>query len=274
MGRPGAPAGELDRPRPAERCAGERTLPRRAEVEESERTDVADWDRYRFAAAQVRGLRVLDCACGAGYGSWLMAGSGAKSVVGVDIDPVAVEWARREFAGPACEFRQVQAGGPLPLEPGSVDLVVSFETIEHMDEAAGRRFVAELARVLVPGGRLLLSSPLVRGPERLKPSNPFHVREYDEVELAELVGAEFEVLERLGQHSPASRAFAQAQRAPGGLGAAVRLGLHRLIPSPLRAALRRRFFPAQPGARTTISADDWTSAPVQVLIGRRRAGSR
>lgn len=147
--------------------------------------------RYAFARAFARGRRVLDAACGEGYGTALLAAV-AQSVVGVDIDAAAVQRARE-----ACRDRgntRFAEGSvaALPLPDASVDLVVSFETIEHLAAADQPRMIAEFARVLAPGGLLLLSSP--NRPEYSDArgySNPFHLHELDRDELAQLLDASF-----------------------------------------------------------------------------------
>jgi SAM-dependent methyltransferase len=221
----------------------------------------AEWTRYEFAARYAAGKRVLDCACGAGYGSALLLRSGAVSVVGVDVSKEAVAHARKHFAGP--DFREGD-GTTLPLPSGSVDLVVSLETIEHASDP--RLFADELARVLGDGGLLVLSTPLTYGEARLKPQNPFHLREFDDVELAAFLEPRFEILERLGQHSSASRGFADLKSSSK----IVRSGLHRIVPRPLRTLLRRFLRkPSLPAA--WVSAERWKEAPVQVVVARRRS---
>lgn len=232
--------------------------------EEADRARHPDeYARYDFAARHVAGRRALDCACGAGYGSSLLLRAGAASVTGVDVSDEALAHARHNFAGP--DFRKSD-GRSLPLADASVDVAVSLETIEHTEDAA--LFLAELARVLVPGGTLLLSTPLSRGPQRLRPQNPFHLREYDDEELAALLAPRFELLERLGQHSRASRRFADL--AAGN--PLLRLGLHRLLPAPLRALGRRLLgrAPGGAGPAAWISAERWQEAPVQLVLARKR----
>lgn len=111
--------------------------------------------RYFFARQLCRGLDVLDIASGEGYGSALIAQT-ARSVIGVEIDPAAVAHARTAYPGERLEFRQGDARA-IPLDDASIDCVVSFETIEHFYDHAG--FMAEIDRVLRPGGFLLISSP-------------------------------------------------------------------------------------------------------------------
>ena len=111
--------------------------------------------RYLFARALCRGLDVLDIASGEGYGTALLAQS-ARSVVGVEIDPATVGHAARAYARPNLRFMQGDAR-QIPLPDHAVDMVVSFETIEHFHEHGA--FLDEVRRVLRPGGRVVMSSP-------------------------------------------------------------------------------------------------------------------
>src|SRR4051812_34227853 len=113
------------------------------------------WHRYCVAQPLTRGLRVLDAACGEGYGSFLLAQT-AKKVVGIDIAPEAVAHARSRYV--KSNLRYVEGScTALPLANGSIDLIVSFETIEHLHEQS--EMLAEFRRVLVPNGVLVISSP-------------------------------------------------------------------------------------------------------------------
>lgn len=128
--------------------------------------------RYVWAASLVAG-RILDVACGTGHGSALLA---ARCVVeGVDRDPEAVAVARTRVA--RGDF-QVATIPPLPFADERFDAAVSFETLEHIE--ADRHFVAELRRVVKPGGLVLISSPnrAATSPNDIPPPNPYHVREY------------------------------------------------------------------------------------------------
>jgi SAM-dependent methyltransferase len=248
----------------------ERIMPTPATESESRRKNAADWARYDFAAQFVAGKRVIDCACGAGYGSHLLARSGATSVVGLDISEDAIGWASRHFAAPALRFQRVS--GALPVDDASTDVVVSFETIEHVAPATVAQFVSELARVLVDGGTLVLSTPLTPGNERFHPPNPFHLREYTEDELTQLLAPHFTIERRLGQHSRASANFGSLKRMPG-IGHMLRSGLHRVVPVTLRSWARRALLGSQigDGPSAWVSEVRWREAPVQLVVARKRA---
>jgi SAM-dependent methyltransferase len=107
--------------------------------------------RYRFAAQRVRGMVVLDGACGSGYGKEILS---AGEYTGIDIDPDAVRYATINYGDGFIRGSVAD----LPLADESVDAVVSFETLEHLGEPD--RALEEFARVLRLGGVLLGSLPL------------------------------------------------------------------------------------------------------------------
>lgn len=157
------------------------------------------WHRYDFARHLAKGKRVLDLACGEGYGSASLAQAGGE-VLGVDVDAQAIAHAQVRYAGVSgCRFL-VASAGQVPLPDASVDLVVSFETIEHVEQETQERMLAEFSRLLAPGGLLLISSPnKATYSDEAGFANEFHVRE--------LYRAEFAAL--LGLHWPAQLWFAQ-----------------------------------------------------------------
>ncbi len=146
------------------------------------------WHRYAFARRYVAGKRVLDVACGEGYGSALLAGV-ASTVTGIDIDAGAVAHARATYAALSNVRFEEGSAASLPLADGSVDAVVSFETIEHLPRADQPRMMEEIARVLAADGVLVMSAPNpVEYSAARNYSNPFHLHEPDRAELAALLG--------------------------------------------------------------------------------------
>jgi SAM-dependent methyltransferase len=181
---PGVPPLEL---------TGERTLPDVPEENYWYRRHLAV---YRWIAARCRGLRVVDMACGEGYGSAVLAEHAAQ-VTGVDANPDAHEHARLRYSMPGLRFErglveQWEDGAPW-------DAIVFLQTIEHVTEPAAllRRF----ATLLAPGGAVYVSTPnrLTLAPAGAERSdNPWHVREYAPAEYRDLVGPEFASVELLG----------------------------------------------------------------------------
>ncbi|HEV8502736.1 MAG TPA: methyltransferase domain-containing protein [Casimicrobiaceae bacterium] len=147
--------------------------------------------RYAFARELVSGKRVLDAACGEGYGSALLA-TQAATVTGIDLDAATIAHASARYGGIATLGFAVASVTHLPLADASVDVVVSFETIEHLPAEDQPRMLAEFARVLAPGGLLVISAPnRVEYSERRGYVNPFHRKEHDREELDALLARAF-----------------------------------------------------------------------------------
>jgi 2-polyprenyl-3-methyl-5-hydroxy-6-metoxy-1,4-benzoquinol methylase len=153
---------------------------------------------YEWITGRVSGMRVLDLACGEGYGSHLLA-STAASVVGVDANPQAHEHARLRYQRPNLRFERdlLERFG----EPGSYQAVVFLQTIEHVrDPAAVLGHVREL---LAPGGTAYVSTPnlLTLAPKGAPRSdNPWHLREYRPEEFLALCRGAFGAVRLLGLH--------------------------------------------------------------------------
>ena len=153
--------------------------------------------RYAFAAELVKGRRVLDAACGEGYGSALLA-KHAATVVGMDIDAASVNHAQGRYGGLPNLSYQCGDATALELPDDSFDVIVSFETLEHVHEH--ERMLAGFARVLKDDGVLIISSPdKANYSDAVGHDNPHHVRELYRQELEDL----------LAQHFPAVRLLAQ-----------------------------------------------------------------
>ena len=153
-------------------------------------------ERYFFAAKQVRGS-VLDAACGCGYGSKIMHDTGAM-VTGIDLEPEAIEYARRHYPGP--EYILADVG----KYRGRYEWVVSFETLEHLPDP---RPALERFR---ESKRLIISTPNEEhypfNPEKFQGDKFPHVRHYRPAELDELLASVgFGVVSRHCQESKGSR---------------------------------------------------------------------
>lgn len=143
---------------------------------------------YRAVAPLVGGGLLLEAGCGEGYGADLLRRAGAV-VVACDLDPWAVGQAAAAYGLPAVRANLVA----LPIATCTLDAVVSLQVVEHLWDQAG--FVRECARVLRPGGRLVLSTPDRR---TFPPGNLFHARELDPDELVALVTPQLDVQAVLG----------------------------------------------------------------------------
>lgn len=137
--------------------------------------------RYILAREHVRaGVVVLDAMCGLGYGSAVLAsGTGAARVIGVEVSAEAVDYARENFSRtrPNLEFHAQEAPHLVQLPDASVDLVVSFDTLERMPNP--ERLLQEFRRVLRPGGTLVSSVPNLWLDEQGRNPVPSHLHVYD-----------------------------------------------------------------------------------------------
>ena len=180
---------------------GERYLPQFKGTIELEH-----FHRYHLAGLLAEGRDVLDIASGEGYGSAILAMS-AKSVVGVDIDRKAVAYAANRYRDSNISFR-VGGATAIPLANDSVDMVVSFETIEHLTDHDA--MISELRRVLRPGGLLMISSPSkLEYSDKPGYDNPFHERELYTEEFIDLVGGAFTNHAHYGQRLSAASLIAR-----------------------------------------------------------------
>lgn len=183
---------------------GERTLP-----------DVPEenyWYRrhlvvYEWIAARTVGKRVVDMACGEGYGSELLA-RGAASVVGVDANPEAHEHARLRYVRQGLRFER----DLVETFREECDAVVFLQTIEHVQNPG--EVLEHFKSLLAPGGVVYVSTPnllTLAGPGREKSDNPWHVKEYRAEELRALCEACFGQVELWGLfHARKLRAHALA----------------------------------------------------------------
>jgi len=142
--------------------------------------------RYYFAAPYAVG-RVLDIACGTGYGCHMTAKERKREVteiIGVDSDEETIRYADLEYNHQKVTYIQGNALDPeLPDRLGTFDTILSFETIEHLED--DRLFMEQLYRMLKPEGTLVLSSPFGRG-RGMPTSEPFHFHQYTPEEFEEL----------------------------------------------------------------------------------------
>ena len=162
--------------------------------------------RYRFAAAMVRGRRVLDAGCGVGWGSRILLDHGAASVDGVDIDESAVRESRVRC--PAGTFVRGDLTD-LPYPEQRFEMITCFEAIEHVENPF--RGLDEFRRVLAPGGIVLVSSP---NPGVYPAGNPFHIHEFTPPELLAAMHDRFEYSNLWRQHNLIASAVHQDGAVP------------------------------------------------------------
>lgn len=133
--------------------------------------------RYLTAKEHCAGRKVLDIACGEGYGSWLMAEWGAQSVLGVDVSSTAIASADKRFSnervrfatGPGEELKRITSGQRF-------DLIVSLETIEHVDDP--HVFLENIRDAATPNATIIISAPNDYWYYDLGGQNEFHKRRF------------------------------------------------------------------------------------------------
>ncbi len=157
------------------------------------------WHRYHFVLPMLTGKKVLDVASGEGYGSALMATT-ATTVNGVDVSPEAVAHAKAAYATRQNLTFTQGSCAKLPFGDAMFDVVVSFETIEHILEQ--NEFLAEIKRVLKPTGLLIMSSPnRAEYSDARGYSNEFHVKELYRAEFSDLLKARFQHISWFSQRN-------------------------------------------------------------------------
>lgn len=147
---------------------------------------------YRFAEKYALGKRVLDYGCGSGYGSYSLSRV-AEHVIAVDISDEALIFARNNYKATNIEYCLISE-----FNQEKFDMITSFQVIEHVPNS--RVYIAKLKKLLKPNGILLISTPDKKF--RLfniiqKPWNIYHLKEYSEIELMQLVETEFNTFEIL-----------------------------------------------------------------------------
>lgn len=133
--------------------------------------------RYALALPFASGRRVLDIACGEGYGSWLLAKAGAAEVVGVDVSAEAVDKAKANFGHDRIRFITGAAESLEDLLPADhFDLIVSIETIEHVNDA--ERYLYQLKKLARRDATIIITCPNDDWYYGDGPGNPFHIRRF------------------------------------------------------------------------------------------------
>lgn len=134
--------------------------------------------RYNLAKQLVAGKTVLDVACGSGYGSQLLAQAGAVKVVGVDIDSATIQQAQQQYFADNLQYL-VDSAESLEKINEQFDIIVSFETIEHLQNY--QQYLLALRRVLKSDGLALISTPNKQAFDQV--NNPYHLQEFTEQEF-------------------------------------------------------------------------------------------
>lgn len=160
---------------------------------------IEHYQRYYSVLPLIESKIVLDAACGEGYGTALMSAK-ACQVTGIDVSAEAILRARQNY----CEYGNIRfeeaSIAALPVADQSIDVVVSFETIEHVPENIQRDFLSEVARVLKKNGLLIMSTPNREVyTDRSGYHNEFHVKEFYRDEFITFLQSKFPYVSLFGQ---------------------------------------------------------------------------
>jgi SAM-dependent methyltransferase len=147
-------------------------------------------------------MRVLDCSCGTGYGTFMLARN-AKEVIGVDKNPEALAIAKGNWSRKNIRYLQLDVTN-LNQISGAFDLIVSFETAEHVEDP--RRFLRHAGECLHPHGTLIVSTPNKDVYRRTLEPNPFHIHEFTKQEFGRMLSETFNDVRWFGQLDPITAA--------------------------------------------------------------------
>jgi len=155
--------------------------------------------RYDFALHYTDHKRVLDIACGTGYGTSILAHK-ANKVVGVDISRDSIDFAKDQYHAENIEFMCASVVD-ISFDEGAFDVICSFETIEHLEATVRKQFLVNIRKWLKKDGVFILSTPNKRitSPFTDKPTNKFHVLEFTQDQLELELDPYFNIKECYGQ---------------------------------------------------------------------------
>jgi 2-polyprenyl-3-methyl-5-hydroxy-6-metoxy-1,4-benzoquinol methylase len=159
--------------------------------------------RYEFASEFVSG-RVLDIACGVGYGTQILMERDnlgkIEHILGVDNDIETIEYAKINYPNEKVSYLVKDATEEgLVTKLDSFDTIISFETLEHVEK--DELFIRNLQSLLKPSGKLIISTPFGRG-RGIPCTNPFHIHQYKEEEFLKLLNG-FSYIEMYYQRNEA-----------------------------------------------------------------------
>lgn len=184
---------------------GERLVPGKVDLE----LEVEHINRYEFASQLTQGKRVLDAACGTGYGADILS-KYAQEVHAIDISDDAIKYAQDNYKKENLNFKVADIEN-LPFKDNYFDIVVSFETIEHVNKEKQKNFLSEIKRVLKDDGILIMSTPN-REIYDEKGINNFHVSEFSVKEFKDFLGNKFKKIEMFNQKFEVGNAITLADK--------------------------------------------------------------
>ena len=217
--------------------------------------------RYDFAIEMVKDkeLVVADCACGVGYGTYLLSPY-CKNIIGFDISDEALSHAKKHFKASNNDFSHVEN-----LNKYKFDFIISFETIEHMNEEDGDIFLQNFKKALNRGGKLLISTPINKT-ENKHNVTPYHIREYDDIEFPKKLKKNgFKVIKMYGQGSNYHKKLYGETNNSFSIFSLMKLGIHKVLPKQVRNILKEKIL-GNPEEGLKISEENWQNSAVQIAL--------
>lgn len=176
---------------------GERLVITSWETAKSSRalTSMAHLQRYEWVLTYLKGLSCLDAGCGSGYGTYYLAQNGVGQILGVDVSSPAIRYAQEHYTHESLAFLRMDICA-LGFELGSLDAVISFDVLEHLDEERQHRFLSESARAVSEGGIAVLGCPNATVSTR---RNPHHPRELSSQDFEDILKVYYKSVRLFGQ---------------------------------------------------------------------------
>ncbi len=227
---------------------------------------------YLFALKFCADKKVLDAACGFGYGSYLLSTS-AQQVFGIDLDENRITYAREKYGNDNIQYF-VKDVTDTKFESNSFDTIVSIETFEHIRPEQAVKFIEEMKCLLKPGGVFILSTPNKPVFDQITRVED-HINEVDVEELQALMSHHFSEIEFYHQR----KNVINEMKAYYSVIKMDRFKLRQLFPKKLRRLVNR--FVAKDVTRdidTLLPSvqvqkadklDDVKLAPIQLVVGRK-----
>jgi 2-polyprenyl-3-methyl-5-hydroxy-6-metoxy-1,4-benzoquinol methylase len=159
---------------------------------------LAHIQRYLWVQPYLEGCVCLDAGCGIGYGTHhLSSSSHLATIIGVDLSRDAIKYAQKKYKAKNLKFQQMNVAA-LEFARESFDAVISFDVLEHLNEADQKKFFAEVVRVLKPNGTVYIGCPNGKKTALWHP-NRFHLKELLQEEFESLLKQYFQDVNLLGQ---------------------------------------------------------------------------
>lgn len=163
-------------------------------AEEEKKAHIA---RYEFATKYLNpDWKVLDAACGSGYGSEILS-KHVKKVIGIDISSEAIEYAQKFHWKENIEYQLMDLEKPLKFPDQAFNAIISFETLEHLENQ--EKLISEFKRLLKNQGLLIISVPNKNITRKIGVKNPYHKKELSKEEFIELLSKFFKIEQLYGQ---------------------------------------------------------------------------